>query len=305
MILGIDGGGTHTRAVLADAGGKMLGTGLAGTSNPQVHGAAAAQKELDAAVRQAFENAQRPRERVGAMCMGLGGAGRAGEQQELAAWARGHLAERVEVVNDGQIVLAAGTPENWGVAVIAGTGSLAWGRSRKGETARAGGWGYILGDEGSGYDLARQALRAATQYADGRGEKTELLNAILDYWKLSAPPDLVPRVYRTGLTHKDLAKLAPVAVACAARGDAVARRLVGDAADALARGVAAVSRALDFPQQEFPLALTGGLILGAALYRETFLRALERVNCRCAPVELVHDPVFGAVRLARAVLETL
>lgn len=304
MIVGIDGGGTRTRAVLADTNGRILGTGQAGTSNPLVHGSAAAQKELDAAVARAFENAQRPRERAAAMCMGLGGAGHAREQQELAAWARGHLSARVEVVNDGQIVLAAGTPENWGVAVIAGTGSLAWGRNRAGKTARAGGWGYILGDEGSAYDLARQALRAATQSADGRGEKTELLDAILDFWKLPAPPDLVHQVYRTGLTHKDLAKLAPVVVECAAHGDAAAHRLAQDAADALARGVAAVSRALDFPQAEFPLALTGGLILGAAFYRELFLRALERAHCLCAPVEQVHDPVYGAVHLARAMLET-
>lgn len=304
MIVGIDGGGTRTRAVLADANGRILGTGQAGTSNPLVHGSAAAQKELDAAVARAFENAQRPRERAAAMCMGLGGAGHAREQQELAAWAREHLAARVGVVNDGQIVLAAGTPENRGVAVIAGTGSLAWGRNRAGKTARAGGWGYILGDEGSAYDLARQALRAATQSADGRGEKTELLDAILDFWKLPAPPDLVHHVYRTGLTHKDIAKLAPLVVECAGRGDAVAQRLTGDAADALARGVAAVSRALDLPQAEFPLALTGGLILGAAYYRELFLRALKGANLRCAPVEQVHNLVYGAVRLARAMLET-
>jgi N-acetylglucosamine kinase-like BadF-type ATPase len=300
MIIGIDGGGTRTRAVLADANGKTLGEGEAGTSNPMVHGVAAAQQELDAAIARAFESARRSRERVAAMCMGLGGAGRAREQQELVAWAREHLAERVGVVNDGEIVLAAGTPENWGVAVIAGTGSLAWGRNRAGATARAGGWGYVMGDEGSGYDVARQALHAATQCADGRGEKTELLDAILFFWKLSAPQDLVQHVYRAGLTHKDIAKLAPLVVECAERGDAAALRIVHDAADMLARGVMAVSRALEFSRAEFPLALTGGLLLGAEFYREMLLRVLRQHECACAPIELVHDPVRGAVRLARA-----
>lgn len=300
MIIGIDGGGTRTRAILADASGKTLGAGEAGTSNPMVHGVPAAQQELDAAIARAFETARHPRERVAAMCMGLGGAGRAREQQELVAWARKHLAERVVVVNDGEIVLAAGTPENWGVAVIAGTGSLAWGRNRAGATARAGGWGYVMGDEGSAYDVARQALRAATQCADGRGEKTALLDTILDFWKLAAPQDLVQQVYRAGLTHKDIAKLAPLVVQCAERGDAVALHLVSDAADALARGVTAVSRALEMQDAVFPLALTGGFLLGADFYRNEFFRGLEHARCRCAPIELVHDPVRGAVRLAHA-----
>jgi N-acetylglucosamine kinase-like BadF-type ATPase len=302
MIIGVDGGGTRTRAVLADMDGKTLGTGQAGTSNPLVHGVMAAQRELEAAIARAFADAQRPRERVAALCMGLGGAGRAREQQALVAWARETLAERVEVVNDGQIVLAAGTPENWGVALIAGTGSLAWGRNRVGETARAGGWGYIMGDEGSAFDVARQALRAATQYADGRGAQTELLDAILEFWQLSAAPDLVARVYRSGLTHAEIAKLAPVVVQCAERGDAVAARVVTDAADALARSAAAVSRKLDMQDDTFPLALTGGLLLGAAFLREQLWRALEYYHCEGAPIELVHQPVYGAVRLARAML---
>lgn len=298
FVIGIDGGGTRTRALLADTAGKMLGAGEAGTSNPLVHGLAAAQRELDLAIARAFENGNEPRRIVAAMCMGLGGAGRAQEQQELANWARETLAQRAAVVNDGQIVLAAGTPENWGVAVIAGTGSFAWGRNRAGETARAGGWGYLMGDEGSAFDLARHALRAATQFADGRGEQTQLLDALLEFWDLPAPEDLIGRVYRSGLTHKDLARLAPIAVDCAERGDVVAARLVADAADALARGVAAVSRALGMHNARFPLALTGGLVLGAEFLRQQLWRALESHHCECAPIELVHHPVRGAVRLA-------
>lgn len=298
MIIGIDGGGTHTRAVLADADGKALGMGAAGTSNPMVHGVAAAQHELALAVERAFENAKKPPARVAAMCMGLGGAGRAREQSELVAWARETLAEQVQVVNDGEIVLAAGTPNNWGVALIAGTGSLAWGRKRTGETARAGGWGYLIGDEGSAFDIARQALGAATQCADGRGETTELLAAILKFWNLQTPPDLVHQVYRAGLTHKDLAKIAPLVVECAAHGDEIASQIINNAADALAHAVAAVSRALQIQETIFPLALTGGLLVGADFLRENFLYALKQHHCKCAPIQLVHHPVQGAVRLA-------
>jgi N-acetylglucosamine kinase-like BadF-type ATPase len=299
LVLGIDGGGTNTRAQLADRAGNVLGAGEAGTSNPTVHGVHAAQRELEFAIARAFEHAARPRERVSALCMGLGGAGRAREQQELVAWAEQEIAERVRVVNDGQIVLAAGTPENWGAAVIAGTGSFAWGRNRAGETARAGGWGYLIGDEGSGFDLARNALRAATQYADGRGAQTKLLDAILEFWQLSAPQNLVTRVYRSGLTHADIAALAPLVIRQAARGDAMALRLVNDGAQSLAHGVRAIRDALHFAPAAFPLALTGGVLLGAEFYRAQFLRALENENCLCAPIELVPQPVVGAVRLAR------
>lgn len=299
FVIGIDGGGTNTRAQLADAGGMLLGTGEAGTSNPMVHGVEAAQRELDAAIERAFMQARRPRARVAALVMGLGGAGRAKEQQELIAWAKEELAERVDVVNDGQIVLAAGTPENWGVAVIAGTGSLAWGRNRAGETERAGGWGYLIGDEGSGFALARDALRAATQAADGRGPETSLLGAILGFWTLVTPQDLVTRVYRSGLTHADIAKLATVVVAQAEGGDAVAQRIVQEGATGLAQAVRAVSRALHFDAGRFPLALTGGVLLGAEFYRAQLRQGLLEQECVCEPIALVHQPVLGAVRLAR------
>lgn len=303
LVIGIDGGGTNTRAQLANTHGEILGSGEAGTSNPMVHGVHAAQRELEHAIVRAFAQANLARERGAALCMGLGGAGRAREQQELVAWAQQEVAERVQVVNDGQIVLAAGTPENWGTAVIAGTGSFTWGRNRSGETARAGGWGYLVGDEGSGFEIARNALRAATQFADGRGERTTLLDAILEFWNLSVPQEIVTQVYRSGLTHADIAMFAPRVILQAERGDAAALKIVRGAADELARGVQAVSRSLHFDSGPFPLALTGGVLLGSEFYREQFLRALDGTNILCAPIEFVHQPVLGAVRLAREMIQ--
>lgn len=298
LVLGIDGGGTRTRAQLADFDAASLATGEAGTSNPLVHGIAAAQHELELAITRAFENAGVPRQRVAALVMGLGGAGRTQEQLELKEWTRTLFAGRVAVKNDGEIALAAGTRENWGVALIAGTGSFAWGRSWAGEVARAGGWGYMIGDEGSGYDLARQALRAATQYADGRGSATHLLEGILKFWDLRTPQDLITQVYRSGLTHKDIAHLAPIVIEAAKRGDKVALELVNQAVAALAAAVAAVSTALKFDRNEFPLALTGGLALGSPLLQDHLQTALQMKNCHPSAIALVSQPVIGAVRLA-------
>lgn len=298
IVIGIDGGGTRTRAQLADLKGLVLGKGEAGTSNPVVHGIAAAEHEIETAISRAFEDAHVPPRRAAALVMGLGGAGRTREQVELAEWTRARYAQEVKVVHDAEIVLAAGVKEHWGVALIAGTGSFAWGRNKSGETARAGGWGYLLGDEGSGFDLARQALRAATQFADGRSESTRLLDDILQFWDLGAPHDLIGAVYHSGLTHSDLAKLAPVVMNAAETGDKVAERLVGEAGEALAAAVAAVGRRLELDLAPFPLALTGGLLLGSMQLRREVETALERQKCRATPIELVQEPVRGAVRLA-------
>lgn len=296
-VIGIDGGGSRTRACLATVRGEILGIGEAGTSNP-VGGFEAAEREIALAVRQAFDAAQIEPQRVAAACIGLGGAGRAREQAEFIRWARETIAEQARVGNDGEIALAAATPDNWGVAVIAGTGSLAWGKNRAGQTARAGGWGYVLGDEGSGYDLARRALNAITRAADGRAERTELLDAILKFWNLSSPPDLVAHVYVQTLKPADIARLAPLVVEVATHGDRVAQGLVSQAGAALAVAVGAVSRALSMTSP-VPLALTGGLLLGASLVRQHLLAALGEQATDYAPVLTVDQPVLGAVRLAR------
>ncbi len=168
LIIGVDGGGTRTRVRIANAQGEILGDGEAGTSNLHAQGMEAAQEELRKAIASAFDHAGIQVQKVPAACLGLSGVGRPAERAEWTTWAEEHVAHQVRVINDGEIVLAAGTPENWGVALVAGTGSIAWGKTRTGKIARAGGWGFLMGDEGSSYDLARQALRAAAQAATGQ-----------------------------------------------------------------------------------------------------------------------------------------
>jgi N-acetylglucosamine kinase-like BadF-type ATPase len=138
-------------------------------------------------------------------------------------------------------VLAAGTPHGWGVAVIAGTGSLAFGRDLAGRTARAGGWGFLFGDEGSAYAIAVDGLRAAAQAADGRGPATQLLPAFERRWNLPDAPALIPAVYAIAGDRAAVAALAAVVAAAAAAGDGVAQRILDEAAGRLADMVAAVA----------------------------------------------------------------
>ncbi len=304
LLIGIDGGGSRVRARLADARGETLGAGEAGAANPHARGTAAAQAEILLAIQHAFNDAHISKQVVASACLGIGGIDRETERAQWSTWACEAIASRASVVNDGEIVLAAGSKENWGIALISGTGSIAWGKSRTGAMERAGGWGHLLGDEGSAYDLSRKALRAAARAADDRGAQTKLLDAILKQWGLNEPSELIPHIYRSEIKPSDIAQLAPVVVRIAQEGDNRARQLVEGAGSALAQTVIAVARKLQFTEKEIPLAITGGLLLKADSVRLILVERLNQSEFRFAPIALVPEPVAGAVRVAKDLLKT-
>jgi N-acetylmuramic acid 6-phosphate etherase len=305
LYLGIDGGGTRTVALLvrADSAGGwvLLGRGEAGAANTRAVGLQRSQQALDEAVSRAFAAAGLPRTAVAAACLGLAGAGRPEEQALVRAWAeRVRLAGVVDVTADTPLLLAAGTPGGWGLALVAGTGSMAFARAPDGRTTRSGGWGHLLGDEGSGYALAVAGLRAVVRAADGRGPRTALSERLLAGQGLRRPEELVGAVYGGGLDRTALAGLAPVVVAAAEEGDEAADTIVSEAAGQLAATAAAAVRALGLEAPAVPTALAGGLLLGSAGYRRQVLDSLAGLGCRAEPVALVHEPAEGAVRMALA-----
>ncbi len=173
-LLGIDGGGTSTVAWLADAGGKVLGRGRGGPSNAKAVGAEAARRSIQEAIARAFDDLGMPARSVSVACLGLAGFDRPEDRRLLSAWTEeSGWADRLVLVNDGDLVLAAGTPEGWGLGVIAGTGSIAVGRTPDGRIARAGGWGPLIGDEGSAYAVVLKALRRIARQTDGRDPRPE------------------------------------------------------------------------------------------------------------------------------------
>jgi N-acetylglucosamine kinase-like BadF-type ATPase len=300
VYLGIDGGGSHTVALLARAepgsGWEIIGRGLGGPSNPQRVGLANAQVSLEQAIHRAFAAADLPRGRVSAACLGMAGVGRAEDRQAILTWTTDQaLAEHIEVRSDVELLLPAGTPEGWGVALVAGTGSIAHGRTADGRTARDGGWGYLLGDEGSAYALALAGLQAVARAADGRGPATALTSRLLARLNVKEPAGLVAAVYRGGLDRAALASLAPVILEAGAN-DEIAATLIGQAAESLACLAATVARALSLT--ETPLALAGGLLLENPGYQKRVLEALTRLGIRTDPVGVVLEPAQGALRLA-------
>ena len=304
LVLGIDGGATSTTALLAEAAtGRVLGRGHGGPSNIQAIGEEAALRQLEAAVGAAFDSARLPYAPVAAAALGLAGIDVDGVDV-IRAWSdRVELAGKLSVANDATLLFAAGTPEGWGLAMVAGTGSIAFALDREGRDARAGGWGYLMGDEGSAFRLGLQGLRAACRCADGIGQPTKLLAAYLGKLGSTDPRDFIPAVYRGAWDKAAIAGLAPLVLELAATDD-TARAIFETEAMELARTAAGAVANGKLPKENLPVALPGGRWLNSAAFRERFLANLRTCGVTPGPVGLVEDPAVGAVVLARKLLSS-
>ncbi|MGL6094557.1 MAG: N-acetylglucosamine kinase, partial [Fimbriiglobus sp.] len=209
------------------------------------------------------------------------------------------LAGSVAVVNDAALLLAAGTPDGWGLAVVGGTGSIAFVRTPDGRDGRCGGWGYLLGDEGSGYRLVVAGLRAACRAYDRCGPPTALVAKFLARMRLTDAPGFIDAIYQGAWDRAALSAMAPVVLEAAAAGDAVAADIVRTEAGELAKTAASAVRNLGLPTTDVPVALTGGVILESEPYRAAVLAGLRAAGIVPGAVQLVDDPVLGAVVLAR------
>jgi len=306
LLLAVDGGGTKTEALVADLQGNVLARGLGPGSNAHRVGfdgfCRAVTTAIDGALRHVLGTGSHkdgPAWRtvpVAAACFGLAGVDGPEDEAQVSRWVKEQaIAPTFQVVNDSELVLAAGTPDGWGVALVSGTGSNCLGRTPEGRTLRVGGWGPLLGDEGSGYPIALQALRLATQTADGRGDSPALLEAALRHWSLPEPSALIPHIYAETMTQAEIAGLAAVVLDLAARGDRDARAIIDEAGAELARHVDTVVRRLGLHRP--PLALAGGLL------RANLRNALQSaIETEVGAISYVPDPSLGAIVLARRLL---
>ncbi|MEQ9408690.1 MAG: BadF/BadG/BcrA/BcrD ATPase family protein [Fuerstiella sp.] len=300
LVIGVDAGGTKTSAWIAplrsEADNIPLGRGQGGPGNPQALGFKNAFQEIECAIREAMAAADDSICRVERLCICAAGAGRAPDQIRIREWAEQKgFAQQVRVATDAEAVLAAASPESVGVILICGTGSLAWGRNAAGETYRAGGWGYLIGDEGSAWAIAMAGLRAAARAADRRGPQSTLLAELTTALQLDDASGLIEYVYGESNSRARLAGLAGHVFACAAGNDPVATEIVDRAAQELAVMIDTVATRLQLPS-ETALGLTGGVIINQHDFRRRVLRFLQH---RIQHVHLVTEPVSGAVTLAR------
>jgi N-acetylglucosamine kinase-like BadF-type ATPase len=301
LLLGADSGGSKTRVILADESGRTLGIGHSGCSNYQYVGEASAIAEINAAIDAAYAQADQPRRVTDYACFGIGGVDTPEDFDKAQRWvSENGWAKRCLTVNDGMLPLYAACADGVGVSVIAGTGAIMWAQSRDGRVARSSGWGYLLGDEGGGWELGHEALRHVARAADGRGPTTQLTEAVLAHWQLANVYGLITRLYQADVQPSDIASLAKVVVDCAATGDPIASHIARRGADELALGAWAVADELGM-QAPLTLAFSGSLLIKGLHYRELFAEACRQKlgDVTLAPVE---DPVTGAVAAARLLM---
>lgn len=296
VFAGVDGGGSRTRVLLVDGDGCELSrfegpAGAVDAGDPGAAGDRVAERIREAAA------AAGVRIPIAAVWAGLAGAGRdeARFRVEEALAASG-VAGRVRVGTDAEAAFHDAFGRGPGILLISGTGSVAWGRNAEGVTARAGGWGPLLGDEGSGHALGVEALRAVVRGEDGRGGGTALRDPVLAYAGVGSPEGLV--AWAAGAGRSRVAGLAPVVARVAETGDEVARTLLRDAAAALGDHVAALLERLGPWNRAPEVALAGGLLAPGSSTRARVEADLRHRGLAVA--EALVRPERGAAALARA-----
>ena len=298
QVLGIDAGGTKTICYLAGGDGRVLGEARGGGANLQTEGELAVEKVLHAVMEDAIGSHEPT---VAAICLGMAGVDREGEGAIVGEIMRRIGAgARVVVVNDALVALVAGVGDAAGVVIISGTGSIAYGRNRDDRAARAGGWGHVLGDEGSGYWIGRQALRAVTRAADSRGPATALVARVLKHFEVERPSDLVAEVYQREPHRPELARLARVVQEARNEGDELATQILEQAAHELVRAARSVVERLQLREETFDFILSGGVFAGVPWLTEELQRRLPAIAPGSSVRRLEVEPAVGAVHLALA-----
>ena len=295
-VLGIDAGGTKTVCLLADAQGEIVAEGRGPGANLHTAGELAVEKVL----HQVMESALGDRDITpAAICLGLAGVDREDEARTVDAIMR-RIARhsRVLVVNDALIALVAGAGDAPGIVLIAGTGSIAYGRNARGEAARAGGWGHMIGDEGSGYWIGREALAAVKRARDGRGPATQLTAAMLAHFQVDDVSRLPRIVYDREVPRMSVAAVGPIVQQATEEGDAVATRILERAAEELVLAARSVAARLEMRGDAFTFYLAGGAFKVVPWLAADLPRRLIEVAPRSQAQVLDAEPAVGAVWLA-------
>jgi glucosamine kinase len=299
IFLGIDGGGSKTTCLFGDET-SILGAGTAGGSNPVRVGEEQAREALATAIRQACAVANVTPSQIKKTCVGLAGAAR----PEISEPVRQCLAElvpgEIEVVGDMVIALEAAFGGEPGVIVIAGTGSIAYGRNSKGQTARAGGWGFAISDEGSGHWIGRAAVAAAVRALDLNDADVtnqSLLENLMKFWQVKTREQLV--VAANATPPPDFSALFPAVLSSADRGDRIALDVLNQAGAELASVAKTVITRLFANVGILSVAMSGGVFSSSPLVRQVFYNRLRSEHPDAAINPSVIEPVRGALALAR------
>jgi len=298
-IIGIDGGGTKTDAIIGSVTGDIMGHGHSGPCNIAAMSPEDALRSVTDAIANALVDAETTPDNIAGICACV--AGYSAFPKRLALMEElGRLfpAARIDVEADYAAALTGGTGGKPGLVVIAGTGSVAYGENAYGQSVRAGAYGYLIDDSGSGYGVGREAIAAVLRQYDGTGPETRLTPVLHSVVGISSPLDLISEVYGGKLDRVAIASLAETVSREAAEGDEVARKILHRTGGALAVLAEAAARTL-FPDTAFPIITVGSLWQAGPALTDVFARSVTRF----APKASISPPILGPVEgaLFRAV----
>jgi N-acetylglucosamine kinase-like BadF-type ATPase len=310
-ILGIDGGGSKTVCVLMDDLCQVLGRGESGPSNYQSIGIEATLQSIKSAIYNAVKAAIITNTvKIDAICLGLAGVGRVGDIEvvkSLVEELQNHKSlpiiwalqpANIVICNDALIALVGGIGQPVGIVVAAGTGSIIFGRNHQGDIKRVGGWGYILGDEGSAYKIAIAGMNAALKSYDGREMPTSLIEYFKQHLDLESIEDLIEVIYRRGWGVKKIAALAPIVDFAAASGDELANNLIDDAVKELVKSTSTVIDAIFSADSVLEVVTTGSVWRGRCKIHDRFAKSIVKKFPKVKVVFPRYEPAYGAGLLA-------
>lgn len=312
-VLGIDGGGTKTICLLANESGVPIGRGIGGPSNPNIANPDEVEISLSQAIAGAVKPASLSCSMITAVYAGIAGAGEEEKQNFLrnkilhiinTLKTDGNINEifatqvHIEVNTDAVISLVAGTKKRYGVVAISGTGAIVYGETGDGRKARAGGWGNLFDNEGSGYVIGKMALQTILKSFDGRGPQTIIGRLILKEWNFNSSAELIRHILRKTPSVIDIAKLAQIVNIAARNEDTVALQILKHTGNELFSSVQAVTRELGLMKEKFPFVLTGGVLNNITLVKKHLIHKVNRHIPSAIPVNFTGDAARGAIILA-------
>ena len=298
-VIGADGGGTKTDMVLVDHEGRLVGREMGGCSNYQAVGLEDLRSEISRTIEKLLEKTLVEKNAVTSVVLGLAGAGRKVDQDTiLRGFESTEFSDRLFVESDAAIALTGAFANQPGIILIAGTGAICIGRDSDGKIHRAGGWGYLLGDEGSGYSIGRDALVAALKDFDGRGASTSLRKHFEDRFRLDSIDKIIPRIYKNEIDRIAVAALTPTVFKEAKAGDEVSEEIIRRAGCELGRLVKAVSKRMQSQESNRQVALIGSVFQQKDVLIPEMMRVLESVSLNVQFMDPEFDPAIGAVLLA-------
>lgn len=299
LVVGVDGGGTRTRAVILD-GDRVIGEGTAGPSNPLRVGIANSAAAIREAIDKACAAALIHRDDIVAGGIGLAGVRR----KDIKMRVREVLIEtlgikNIELTTDGEIALYGATDGAPGIVVISGTCSICCGVNRQGKRVFAGGWGPVAGDEGSGSWIARRALQSVAQATDERGPKTALVDAACEYFQVGTPDDLATAIYAPSMTNDRIAGFSKRVIESARDEDVVACKILVEAGIELGRAAATVIRRLKLEQERFQITFIGGVFAAGELLVAPLRAEVVRAAKKAFFAEPSFSPTIAAGRMVQ------